>query len=254
MGRAAQSILWRAIAFFVVLEAILVPAVLYWPDFMKNFASLREMLPIPVLRQAADSIAAGGAFAYVAGQHFFKGCNTLGTAAAVLMAVGAVAGEAQRGTLEIWLARPLSRRRILSERWLQGALATVVPVFLSTLTIPWLLEQVDVQCGYTPLMLSALHQNLLLLAIYGIAFLFSTLARSPLGIAFVLLFLTILQFAIYMVERVTHWSLFRLTDIERFMWIQKHGALELRIAGPLVAVIVATYVASLVAFERRTPS
>jgi ABC-type transport system involved in multi-copper enzyme maturation permease subunit len=60
-------------------------------------------------------------FAYVTGQHFFKGCNTLGTAAAVLLAVGAVAGEAHRGTLEIWLARPLSRRRILSERWVQGA-------------------------------------------------------------------------------------------------------------------------------------
>jgi len=253
MGRAVQSIFWRAIGFFVVLEAMLVPAVLYWPDFIKNFAPLRELIPLPVLRDAADSIAAGGAFAYVAGQHFFKGCNTLGTAAAVLMAVGAVAGESQRGTLEIWLARPLSRKRILSERWLQGALATTVPVFVSTLTIPWLLQQVDVECGYKPLILGALHQNLLLLAIYGLSFFLSTLARSPLGIAFVMLFLTILQFAIYMVERVTHWSLFRLTDIERFLWINKHGALDPRIWIPLAGVIVASYVASLVAFERRTP-
>jgi ABC-type transport system involved in cytochrome c biogenesis ATPase subunit len=42
MGRAVRSIFWRAVGFFVVLEAMLVPAVLYWPDFIKNFASLRE--------------------------------------------------------------------------------------------------------------------------------------------------------------------------------------------------------------------
>jgi ABC-2 type transport system permease protein len=253
MGHAVRSIFWRAIAFAVVLEAMLIPAVLYWPDFVKNFSSLREMIPIPVLREAADSIAAGGVFAYVAGQHFFKGCNTLGTAAAVLMAVGAVAGEAHRGTLEIWLARPLSRKRILSERWLQGALATALPVFATSLTVPFWLHQVGSDLPYKPLLLGALHQNLLLLVIYGIAFFLSTLARSPLGIAFVMLFFTILEFAIYMVERVTHWSLFRLTDIERFMWINKNGALELRIVLPLCAVIVASYIASLIAFERRAP-
>ena len=42
---------------------------------------------------------AAGVSAYVTAQHFFKGCNTLGAACAILFAFGAIAGEAHRGTL-----------------------------------------------------------------------------------------------------------------------------------------------------------
>ena len=84
-----------------------------------------------------------GVEGYVIAQHFFKGCMVLGIPAAVLFSMGAVAGEVHRGSLEIWLARPLSRNRILVERWVQGALAVVIPVFATSLTIPWLLSFVD---------------------------------------------------------------------------------------------------------------
>jgi len=39
---------------------------------------------------------------YISGQHFFKGCNTLGTAAAVLFAVGAVAGDVCGRIRSVW--------------------------------------------------------------------------------------------------------------------------------------------------------
>lgn len=253
MARALSSMLWRAVGFFVVLEVMLIPAILYWPDFQKHIGKFRAMAPLPVMRGIIDTLETGGAFAYVTGQHFFKGCNTLGVAAAVLMSVGAVAGEAHRGTLEIWLARPLSRWRLLTERYVQGALAVCVPVFATTLTIPLLAEHVGAKLPYGPLLWSALHTNLLLLAIYSVGFFFSTLSRAPLSIAFGLLFLMILQFALYLVEKATHYSLFRLTDVERFLEIQKRGGLDLRIAAPLVLFSAALYIASLKAFARRTP-
>ena len=253
MGFALRSILWRAIGFFLVLEAMLVPAILYWPDFQKHVDKLRALAPIPVLRNVIDTLEEGGVFAYVTGQHFFKGCNTLGTAAAVLLAVGAVAGESHRGTLEIWLARPLSRRRILTERYVQGALAVALPVLLSTLTIPPLVAHVGAEIQLAPLMRSALHQCAMLLAIYSVAFFLSTRARAPLGIAFVLLFFTIFEFAVYLVERLTNWSVFRMTDVERFLDIQRTGSFDWRVLGPLLGTCGAMYVAALISFERRTP-
>jgi ABC-2 type transport system permease protein len=253
MGRALRSTLGRAVGFAIVLELMLIPAILYWPEFQKHTRELRALAPLPVMRQMIDTLEQGGVFAYVTGQHFFKGCNTLGTAAAVLLAVGAVAGEAHRGTLEIWLARPLSRRRILSERYLQGALGLALPVVATTLTIPVLLARVGATLPLAPLVLCALHESLLLLAIYSLAFLLSTLSRSPLGIAFGMLSFTIFQFAIYMVERLTHWSVFRLADVERFLYVQAHGTLDPRVVTPLLAICAAAYVASLVAFARRTP-
>jgi len=253
MGRALTSLVWRGLGFFVVLELMLVPAILYWPDFDKHIGKFRAMAPLPVMRSIIDTLETGGVFAYVTGQHFFKGCNTLGVAAAVLLSVGAVAGEAQRGTLELWLARPLSRRRLLSERYVQGAAALCLPVFATTLTIPSLLERVDASLPYGPLVWSAAHTCLLLLAIYSVGFFCSTLSRSPLSIAFALLFFTILQFALYLVEKATHYSLFRLTDVERFLEIQKRGGLDPRIALPLAAISALLYAASLIAFARRTP-
>ncbi len=253
MGRALQSTFWRGVGFLVVLELMLVPAVLYFPEFQKHTSSLKAMAPIPVLRNVIDSLEAGGVFAYVTGQHFFKGCNTLGTAAAVLFACGAVAGEVHRGTFEIFLARPLSRRRILTERWLEGAAAVTLPVFLTTLTIPWLCAQVGHEVGYGPLLLCAVQQCAVLLAVYSVTFFFSTLARAPMGIAFAMLFFTVFQFAVYLVERLTHFSLFRLTDVERFMYIQRELGFELWALAPPLAVAFAGYLASLSTFARRTP-
>jgi hypothetical protein len=195
MGRALRSTLGRAIGFFVVLELMLIPAVLWWPEFAKHTKQLRAMAPLPVMRGLVDTLEQGGAFAYVTGQHFFKGCNTLGTAAAVLLAAGAIAGEAHRGTLEIWLGRPLSRTRILTERFAAGALAVALPVFATTLTIPPLAARVGATLELGPLMLCAAQESLLLLAIYAIGFFLSSISRSPFAIAFALLFFTIFEFA-----------------------------------------------------------
>ena len=106
MGRFSGLFLYM-LGYFVILELMLVGAVLYWPNFEGNLESVRALSsPIPALRDIINDIEETGVFGYISGQHFFKGCNTLGTAAAVLFAVGAVAGEAHRGTLEILLARP----------------------------------------------------------------------------------------------------------------------------------------------------
>ncbi len=253
MGRDTRFFLWGGLAYFVVLEVLLAGAILFWPDFEDNVDALRDMIPIEALKGMFDQIETGGISAYVNGQHFFKGCNTVGSLAAVIFAMGAVAGEAQRGTLEIWLARPISRRRLLLERWAGGALATTVPVFLTTLTIPWLLREVDAEMAFAPMMLCAVQQSLLLLAIYSATFLWSCLSSSPISIAFGMLLFTVLQFALYLIQVVTHWSLFRLTDIDAFARIGATQSLDANTWVPLVAVTAILVGASLAVFERRTP-
>jgi ABC-type transport system involved in multi-copper enzyme maturation permease subunit len=253
MRPALRTLLFRLTGFTVLLEAMLVGAILYWPTFREHIGRLRGLVPLPVVQNLLQAVETGGLGAYVAGQHFFKGCNTLGTAAAVLFAAGAVAGEAHRGTLEVWLARPLSRRRILLERWGFGALAVVLPIFLTTLSIPWLLTYVDDRLPLRPLLLGAVHQSAFLLAFYSLTFLFSTLGRSALPIATAVLFLSTFEFAIYLVERVTHYSIFRLADMERFMRIFRTGGLEMGLVTALALASLVCLGASLFAFERRVP-
>jgi ABC-type transport system involved in multi-copper enzyme maturation permease subunit len=248
-----RGALWRGLFLALVLELMLVPAILYWPSFEANVGKLKSLTPLPVLKQLVSSLEEGGVFAYVAGQQFFKAANVLGAIAAVLFAMNAVAGEAQRGTLEILLARPITRRRILLERYLQGALALSVPIFLTTLTIPWLLTFVKEPGTLPPYLLAAVHECVFLLAIYSLTFCWSSFSRRPLLIATGMLFLTILQFALYLVERVTHWSLIRLVDIEVLLKIQAQRALDPAIVLPLIVFSALCLVISQIAFARRVP-
>ena len=116
ISRTVRSYAFSSFGFFFLLEAMLAAAILFWPSFEETVEAVKSIAPIRFLRDVVDGMAKEGVVAYVNGQHFFKGCNTLGIAAAVLLAMNAVAGEAQRGTLEIWLARPQSRTRILLEQ------------------------------------------------------------------------------------------------------------------------------------------
>jgi len=247
-----RGTLWRALFLTLVLELMLVPAVLYWPEFEVHVGKLKSMTPLPVLKQLVGTLESGGVFAYVAGQHFFKGCNVLGAVAAVLFAMNAVAGEAHRGTLEILLARPVSRVRLLSERWLMGAAALCLPIVGTTLTIPPLLAHIDIDALLRPYLLSALHECAFVVGIYSLTFLWSSLGRRPLMIAMGMIFVTILEFAIYLVERMTHWSLIRLVDIEVLMRIQAKG-LDPLLVGGMLAFSALCFALSQLAFRRRVP-
>jgi ABC-type transport system involved in multi-copper enzyme maturation permease subunit len=252
--RRVPALAWFALAFFVLLEAMLAAAILFWPEFSANLSSLRSMTSaIPILGEQMQKVEEHGFPAYVLAQHFFKGCNALGVAAAVLFAAPAIAGEAHRGTLELLLARPFSRRRILAERWLGGALALVLPVVLSTLTIPALGARVDEYEAYGPYLLCAAHQSLFLLAVYAVTFLCSSLGTNPSRITMTVLFVAVFQFALYMVKTVTHYSLFRLCDMDVLLALHQDGEWRWPVVGALAATVLASLTAACVAFERRTP-
>lgn len=253
MGRETRRFLVQMLGFAFVLEVILVPAILWWPDFEANIASIKKLVPFLKGKNFVGMLEVTGVEGYVIAQHFFKGCMVLGIPAAVLFSMGAVAGEAQRGTLEIWLARPVSRTRLLLERWLAGALAIVAPVFASSMTLPWLLSMVEETMAWKPILLSSAHASALLLAAYSATFFVSTLGRRPVLIAFSMLSFMVAQGALYIVEGVTHYSLYRLVDIPEYVKIFDELQLDWSRVGPLLAATVVFLVAALAAFRRRVP-
>ena len=253
LSRQARGALFSTAGYFVVLELMLIAAILYWPQFRENTATLKVFAaPVPVLSDMVSQLEEKGVMAYVIGQHFFKGCRVLGVAAATLFAAGAVAGEAHRGTLEVFLARPVSRARLLTERYAIGALQLCVPIFLTTLTVPYLLGFVDETASIPALMLCALHESLFLLVLYSATFLVSTFGRMPLKITFVMLIFAIFNFAIYMVKEVTHYSLFRKSDIDVLLRVYEDGPVW-GMWAVFALLSAGFYVASRVVFARRVP-
>jgi ABC-type transport system involved in multi-copper enzyme maturation permease subunit len=238
MWQELRSRLWLGLAYFIALEVLLVGALLYWPQFSENLDKLKSLIPLPVLQEMAEQIEASGFPAYMAAQHFFKGCNSIGGLAAVLFAMFAVALEVQRGTLEIWLARPLSRRRLFWERWLAGAFWLVLPIYASTLTVPFIAGYIDERVAVYPLLLSATHQALFLLSIYAPTFLLSCWWANPLAIGFTMLLLALFQMSLYMIENLTHASYFRLADVPTFVDIYDSEQLPLATLAVLLSVVL----------------
>lgn len=255
MLRGIRSYIIYSLGFFIVLELMLAGAIYWWPTFAENVGLIAKLMkPLPIVSDLTTMVADKGVTAYVAGQHYFKGCSALGTAAGILFASSAIAGEAHRGTLELWLARPVSRTRLLTERWIGGALAVVLPVFVSSYTIPYMLERmVGETMEYGDLTRCAVHMSLFLLPVYAITFAWSAFSSEPLKISFVMLFLAILVFGQYLIEGATNYSLFRLVDVREFLAIIETKSFKWKIIGPLIATTVAMYGLALVGFKRRTP-
>ncbi len=254
MSRDARGYILFGLGYTLVLEAMLVPAILWWPSFAEHAETLKDFFgKIPVLGETIDLAEKTGVKGYVFGQHFFKGCNVLGTAAAILFAMGAVAGEAYRGTMEIWLARPVSRLRLLCERFGMGLCALWIPVALTSATIPWLLSFVDTTMTWRDLSICTMHQCLFLSMVYGVTFLLSALGSQPTAIAFGMLLFTTFQFSIYLVKEATHYSLFRLVDLEAFLKITGKAGIdwvrELEFVGIAGGCLALAYVV----FRRRVP-
>jgi len=253
LNRQTRSALFAMLGYTAALQLMLSAAILYWPAFRENTGALKVLAgPIPMLKDMIVQLEDKGSVAYVLSQHFFKGCNVLGVAAATLFAVGAVAGEAHRGTLEIFLMRPVTRRRLLTERFVSGALQVIVPIFLTTLTIPLLLARVDEVGSLGRYLLAGVHQSLFLLCLYALAFFLSTMGRTPLKLAFGVLIFAIFNFSMYMVKTVTHYSLFRLADIQTFLDVYEKGP-NWGLWAIFAGTIALLFGASLFVFERRVP-
>lgn len=253
MGREIRICLVRALAASLVLEAMLVAAILFWPDFQANIPAILKMVPGKIMGGFVDAIVRGGASSYVVLQHFFKGCHMIGGATAILFASGAIAGESHRGTMEIWLARPVTRRRLLLERYALGAAAVAIPIFATSATIPWLCGFVREKVDLAPFLLGSAHESIFLLALYSLTFLFSALSSRPGPIAFGMMMFLALQFALYLVMEATHASIFRFADLEDFLAILATGCLEWRVLLPLLLFSGACLYASLRVFARRVP-
>ncbi|MCA9002029.1 MAG: ABC transporter permease [Planctomycetes bacterium] len=239
---------------FLMLEGLLYAAIHWWPAFAENMGAMKALAsPLPILKDQINLVDKLGAPAYVAGQHYFKACNILGSTAAVLFAANAIAGEAHRGTFEVWLARPVSRLRLYTERFVMGWLAVAIPVFLTSLTVPALLETVGTSMKSSDLLRCSLYQSVFLGAIFSVTYVFSALGEQPLKIAFLLLFFCIAEFAIYMVKTITHSSIYRWADIQTFSEIIGRNTMPMDRVWILVAVQVVAFVAGFAIFRRRNP-
>ena len=217
-GKTWREVRGMGIAYCLLLELLLVPAILLWPDVKLGLSAIMKMMPMAVLRdmfeRMTDSNEEVAYRAYLSVQVFFKGVNIVSIAAAVLLGTGMIARERENQTLEFLVSRPISRSRILWSKFWVVALVIVVPIFVTSWTVIPLsrVPTVDFEISLASILVCSVHASVFVLAVLAVTTLCSVLARSQVLSAFWIGAFVILQATIYFVQGIRVVSVFRLAD------------------------------------------
>ena len=165
------------LAILVLIAVSLVP---YGFRMMKNLAPLLGNLPHSWLYGGANAILPklGNLNFYIVSQWFGKNLFEFAIFFGVINSIGAVAGETERKTAIFLFSRPISRTRILFVKYTVILSATLIPVLLSTYTLPFLARPISQKINMAVFNRFTVQALFATSAVISVSFLFSVLIND----------------------------------------------------------------------------
>jgi ABC-type transport system involved in multi-copper enzyme maturation permease subunit len=210
---------WIAVGYFVILEAAMVAAIVYWPRFRDNMPAIAKLVPFDAIQELLKAMEHAGYWPYLAVQQWFKGCSLFGVAAIAFIGSGIIARESDQRTAEFLFSRPVSRRRVLIVRHVMLTMLITVPVFASSVSAIWTSRAVGEYVGWGEILASSLFMSLFLWTLVSFTTLISAWAVHQMSAGAAVVGLALVSFAMYLVEGLNDWSPFALIDVRVFMGI-----------------------------------
>jgi len=122
----------KLVAFFVFMGAVAVVQTVFWPKIRVMLPSILEVVP-QKFKFLIGGMQQEGFVYFTITQQMMKNIGMFGSALAVILGASAVAKEVEAGTIELLLAQPISRKRVLLEKYLFNLGVLFIPVVISTL-------------------------------------------------------------------------------------------------------------------------
>jgi ABC-type transport system involved in multi-copper enzyme maturation permease subunit len=219
-GKTWRETRFLALAYLLILEGLTIPVLLLWPEIYSDLqrSSLLTQLGIDFLKRIGEGVSNRDEnVAYLnwcAVMLFFRGANLVGTAAAVLFGTGLFARERENQTFEFLLARPVSRTRLLWQKYWPAAVCVVTPLFVVNASAILWSRVIDLDLPKWELFLASVHA-----AVFALCFLTATtwvsiLLRVQAHTAAVVGAFAVVQIGVYLTQRIRQYSLFHLADFE----------------------------------------
>ncbi|MCH2135203.1 MAG: ABC transporter permease [Phycisphaerales bacterium] len=245
-----REIWWIMVGYLIILEGAMIAAILYWPQFRDNIPAIAKLVPFQALQDLLAQVEHAGYWPYFAIQHWFKGCSLFGVAAIAFMGSGLIAREADQRTAEFLLSRPVSRRRILLTRFAVLGLAVVAPVYITSITAIWISPAVDEYIGWGETLIASSWMSLFLLMLCGLCTLLSALSTNQFRAGALLVGFILVNFAVYLVQSLDRFSLFKTIDVWAFMEIHL-GKTPWFMMGLFATITLVQFAAADLVFRRR---
>ena len=122
----------KLLAFLVFMAAVSVVQTVFWPQIKVVLPSILEIVP-KQFKWLIGGMQREGFIYFTITQQMMKNIGIFGSALAIILGASAIAREIEAGTMELLLAQPISRRRILAEKYLFNLSVLAIPIMVSTL-------------------------------------------------------------------------------------------------------------------------
>lgn len=249
---------WRPVLLWTAFSGIFAAFYLsLYPSIgaVQEMQQLLDAMP-PALRAmfAAEGVDIGTPAGYLNVELFTFVVPLLVLAVALTSAGGATAGEEERGTLELLLANPLPRRRVVAEKFIAMALATAVLVAGMWLALAITARVADIDLALDRVAAALASAGLLGVAIGALAMAIGALTGSRTVSVGLALAIAVAGFFVNalgpLVEGLRPWRVISL-HYHYIGYDPLASGLDIGHAGVLLGVTAAFLLVAVVAFERR---
>jgi len=241
----------------LALYAVFILAI--WPSLRTNLETLNQLwesYPESIRKAFGGENMTFATFdGFLSVEYFNQMWVIVMTAFSVSFATGAIAAEIEKGTMEVLLAQPVSRRAVLVTRhfFFELALLFLIAATLAPIALGAPLVEADI--SYWGLLAFIVPALLFFTAIGSMTFLFSTLFNSRGVAVFVTLGIIIFSYALDILAKINdtignvhflsifyYWDPYRYLHGMDFAWVD---------LGILVGITIATTAGAVFWFERR---
>jgi ABC-2 type transport system permease protein len=171
----------KLVAFFMFMAAVAVVQTALWPKIRTMLPSILEIVP-KQFKFLIGGMQQEGFVYFTITQQMMKNIGMFGSALAVILGASAVAKEVEAGTMELLLAQPVSRKRVLLEKYLFNLGVLFIPVVISTLLTHPAALIIGESISLTGLLISGLYGFCIIAVVYSFTFFLGVLIDTQMQV------------------------------------------------------------------------
>lgn len=241
----------KLVAFFVFMAAVAIVQTVFWPKIRSMLPSILEIVP-KQFKWLIGGMQREGFVYFTITQQMMKNIGIFGSALAVILGASAVTKEVEAGTMELLLAQPISRKRVLLEKYLFNLGVLAVPILVSTLlTYPAALI-IGESIGMTGLLIAGLYGFFIIAVVYSFTFFLGVLIDMQMQVIVAGLGLCLTMFILAVFKSTSFLSLYGYMDLKLLRPIFTSHAVPLIEMVVFALLCVAFFTASWWRFSRKT--
>jgi ABC-2 type transport system permease protein len=241
----------KVLAFTILMSMVSVVQVLFWPNVKRLIPLVVDQMP-DFFKGLVGGIATEGFVFYIITQQLIKNVVIFGSGLAILLGASAVAREREAGTLELLLAQPISRARVLAEKFTFSALSLAIPVLVSSMLAWPAAFFVDEAVDPIPLLVASLYCYLVLLVIFAFTFALGVVIDEQMKVLSASLGACIVMMLLVIFEQTKPFSIYGYIYPEVLRPIFVAGSVPYALAFSMAAIGALLFWLSLLMFRKRT--